>query len=162
VELRAAGSGSFGPPGTSRGVVIVAPASAGNTWRRWDDVDFVDQALRRAFERCRIDPGRVAVGGFSDGATYALSLGVANGDLFGAVMALSPGGVVSESVVGQARFFVAHGERDDVIPIERGGDQVVAALREFEYPVTYRKFPGGHKVPRGISEAAVRWFLRGG
>jgi predicted esterase len=29
-----------------------------------------------------IDPARVAIGGFSDGATYALSLGLINGDLF--------------------------------------------------------------------------------
>lgn len=143
------------------GVVVLAPASAGSTWARWDDVAAIDRALETAFRRCRIDPARVAIGGFSDGATYALSLGVANGDLFGAVMALSPGGVVSESVVGQSRYFVAHGQRDEVIPVDRGGDAVVASLRELGYPVTYRKFPGGHQVPPEISAAAIRWFPAG-
>ena len=31
------------------------------------------------------------------------------------------------------------------------------------YPVTYRKFTGGHEVPRGIrAKAAQRWFLVAG
>jgi len=37
------------------------------------------------------DPARVTLGGFSDGATYALSIGLANGDLFPQVIGCSPG-----------------------------------------------------------------------
>ncbi|MGH3132492.1 MAG: alpha/beta hydrolase [Gaiellaceae bacterium] len=145
-------------------VVMLAPAAAGSTWSSLSgaDVDLptVDAALRRAFARCRIDRRRVAVGGFSDGATYALSLGLANGGLFSAILALSPGGVVPQRYVGKPRVLVAHGIRDDVLPISRTSDAIVNALRGAGYAVTYRKFDGGHEAPAPISRAAVRWFLR--
>ena len=124
--LHGAGGGSrdglyaFRGGASTRGLVLVAPASGGSTWsllRGGQDVDlpFVDQSLARAFSRCRIDPRRVGIGGFSDGATYALTLGLMNGDLFRAVMALSPGGVLAENAVGKPRVFVAHGSRDTIL-----------------------------------------------
>jgi phospholipase/carboxylesterase len=148
-----------------RGVVMVAPAAAGTTWSflrgRDEDRPFVDRALKRAFARCRIDRRRVGIGGFSDGATYALTLGLVNGDLFRAVIALSPGGVLAENAVGKPRVFVAHGTRDNVLPISRTSDRVVEQLRSFGYRVTYRRFRGGHEVVPAISRESVRWFLRG-
>lgn len=146
------------------GVVMVAPASAGTTWSflrgRDEDLPFADRALKRAFARCRIDPGRVGIGGFSDGATYALTLGLVNGDLFRGVIALSPGGVLAENAVGKPRVFIAHGTLDNVLPISRTSDQIVKQLRAFGYRVKYRKFRGGHQVAPAISRESVRWFLR--
>jgi len=49
----------------------------------------MDEALNKAFAVCRVE--RVGVCGFSDGASYALGLGLANGELFKSVMAFSPG-----------------------------------------------------------------------
>ena len=148
-----------------RGVVMLAPAAEGTTWSFLlgadEDLPYVDRALKRAFARCRIDPRRVGVGGFSDGATYALTLGVANGDLFRAVVALSPGGVSAENAVGRPRIFVAHGTADRVLPISQTSDRIVNALRSSGYRVTYRKFRGGHQVVPAISREAVRWFVRG-
>jgi phospholipase/carboxylesterase len=53
---------------------------------------------------------------------------------------------------------VAHGSRDRVIPPRRS-DEVVRRLRSSGYRVTYRRFAGGHEVPLGVSQAAIRWFL---
>lgn len=119
------------------GLVLVAPASESRTWNPFygSDLDSMNRALKRAFARCRIDPRRVAVGGFSDGATTALTVGLLNGDLFRAVMALSPGGVQATQPVGKPRVFVAHGTRDTVLPI-RQSDTVVRQLRSFGYAVT--------------------------
>jgi phospholipase/carboxylesterase len=146
------------------GVVMVAPAAAGSTWSfirgRDTDLPFVDRALRRAFARCRIDPRLVAVGGFSDGASYALTLGLTNGDLFRAVMALSPGGALVSTTVGKPRVFVAHGTADRVLPMSQTSDAIVRELRSSGYRVTYRKFRGGHEVLPEISSEAVRWFTR--
>ena len=149
-----------------RGLVLIAPASKGQTWsilRSEQDVDLesVNQALAAAYKSCRIDRRRIAVGGFSDGATYALTLGVSNGDLFPAVMALSPGGVVGGSQVGVPRFFISHGTLDTVLPIAQAGDAVVKKLRDAGYPVTYRRFRGGHEASEATSAAAIRWFLAG-
>jgi phospholipase/carboxylesterase len=87
------------------GLVLIAPASKGQTWsilRSEQDADLesVNLALAEAYERCNIDRARIGVGGFSDGATYALTLGVSNGDLFPAIMALSPGGILGGQQVG--------------------------------------------------------------
>jgi phospholipase/carboxylesterase len=148
------------------GLVLIAPASKGQTWsilRSEQDADLesVNLSLAEAYERCTIDRKRIGVGGFSDGATYALTLGVSNGDLFPAIMALSPGGIVGGQQVGAPRVFVAHGTLDTVLPIARAGDAVVKTLRDAGYPVTYRRFRGGHEASPETSAAAIRWFLAG-
>ena len=145
-------------------LVLIAPASKGQTWsvlRSEQDFDLesINLALAKAYERCTIDRNRIGVGGFSDGATYALTLGVSNGDLFPAVIAFSPGGIVAGEQRGAPRFFISHGTHDSVLPIARAGDAVVKKLRSAGYPVTYRRFRGDHEVPQGVSKAAVRWFL---
>ena len=147
-------------------LVLIAPASKGQTWsvlRSETDLDLesVNLALAEAYERCKIDRRRIAVGGFSDGATYALTLGVSNGDLFPAIMALSPGGIIGGEQHGIPRVFVSHGTQDNVLPIGRAGDAVVRTLREAGYPVTYRRFRGGHEASPATSAAAIRWFLAG-
>jgi phospholipase/carboxylesterase len=146
------------------GLLLIAPASKGQTWsilRSEQDLDLesVNLALAEAYERCTIDRRRIAVGGFSDGATYALTLGVSNGDLFPAVIAFSPGGIVAGEQRGIPRFFVSHGTHDSVLPIASAGDAVVRKLRQAGYPVTYRRCRGDHEVPIATSRAAVRWFL---
>jgi phospholipase/carboxylesterase len=171
LTLHGAGSGgargglyAFRGGWDASGVVMVAPAAEGNTWSffrgRDTDLPFVDRGLARAFARCRVDPRLIGVGGFSDGATYALTLGLTNGNLFRAVMALSPGGVLAENSVGKPRVFIAHGTLDNVLPIERTSEVIVRELRKLGYAVTYRRFRGGHEARPEISRAAVRWFVR--
>jgi phospholipase/carboxylesterase len=145
------------------GLVLLAPAALGNTWsalhnERDRDLQTVNRALAEAWRRCRIDRRRLAVGGFSDGATYALSIGLQNGGVFRNVLALSPGGLLDVEHRGKPRVFIAHGRDDDVLPIGRS-DAAVRALRSSGYPVTYRKFGGGHRVSEEISRAAIRWYL---
>jgi len=70
----------------TEGFVLVAPDSRGMTWdairgEYGPDITFIDQALAWVFERYAVDPARLVIGGFSDGASYALSLGIGNGDL---------------------------------------------------------------------------------
>lgn len=47
--------------------------------------------LLQVLSNYAVDTTRLGVGGFSDGASYALSLGLTNGDLFTHVIAFSPG-----------------------------------------------------------------------
>ena len=56
-----------------------------------------------------VDPARLVIGGFSDGASYALSLGLINGQLFRKVAAFSPGFVVTGEPEGKPRVFISHG-----------------------------------------------------
>ena len=165
VLLALHGAGSGGAPGGLSvfrgawdvpGLVIVAPAAAGSGWTlEARDVEFVDRALQQAFDRCVVNPRRVVVGGFSSGAGMALWLGLTNGDLFRTVISLSPGSSLPAQRVGKPWVFVAHGTEDSVIPIGLGGDRVAAELRRDGYRVTYRRFPGGHRVRPPIARAAV-------
>lgn len=55
------------------------------------DVEFIDRALEWVSDRLTLDTRRLAITGFSDGASYALSLGITNGDLFTRVNRLLAG-----------------------------------------------------------------------
>lgn len=147
------------------GVVLLGPDSRGRTWDvllggYGPDVAFVDRALNQTFGRYAVDSDRVALEGFSDGASYALGLGTANGDLFRRVVAFSPGSVPKAPAVGQPRVYLSHGISDPVLPIDRCSRRIVPALTDRGYTVRYHEFDGGHDIPVDISAEAFDW-LRG-
>jgi predicted esterase len=107
-----------------------------------------------------VDPDRLAIAGFSDGATYALSVGLAQGLLFHHVLAFSPGFVIPAPRVGRPAIFISHGTADPVLPIDRCSRRIVPALRADGYPVRYHEFVGGHSVPASIATAAVATLAR--
>ena len=153
----------FEEPARSVGAVLFAPQAEGRTWDviggdYGPDVAFIDRALRLIFENHAIDPSRVAVGGFSDGASYALSLGISNGDLFRKIIALSPGFAAPGAPHGRPRIFIAHGKQDGVLPFESTSKKLVSALEDAGYDVTLRLHPGGHG-PYPRLEAAWDWFV---
>lgn len=142
------------------------PESIGDTWDAipddfGPDVSRLDEALASAFDRFSIDPARVAVGGFSDGASYALSIGLANGELFPAIVALSPGFHLAPARRGTPRVFVSHGAADRVLPIDRTSRPLVQRLMDDGYEVTFLEFDGPHAVPRHVQDAAARWLAWG-
>jgi phospholipase/carboxylesterase len=144
------------------GVAILAPDSRDATWDAVHmgfgrDVTFIDRALARVFEMVAVDPNRVAIGGFSDGASYALSLGLVNGDLFQHIVAFSPGFFVGGRRVGKPRVFVSHGTSDEVLPIEQTSLQIVPGLRKQGYDVTFHEFDGRHEVPPAIAKEGLTW-----
>jgi predicted esterase len=104
-----------------------------------------------------VDPARISVGGFSDGATYALSLGLINGDLFHRVVAFSPGFVVPGLPHGKPRIFISHGTADPILPIDQCSRVIVPGLRRLGYDITYREFEGRHEVPADIAREGMRW-----
>jgi phospholipase/carboxylesterase len=148
-----------------RGVLILAPDSRGRD--TWDvirggygpDIQFIDRALGYVFERFSIDPRRVAVGGFSDGASYALSIGLMNGDLFQNILAFSPGFAAPAQTRDKPRIFISHGDKDEVLPVERCGRRLARELSRAGYDVDYREFTGGHVVPPEMVVAATNRLL---
>ncbi|MGY1838786.1 MULTISPECIES: alpha/beta hydrolase [unclassified Modestobacter] len=153
-----------GEPAAARGVLVLAPTSAASTWDLLAgglgrDVASIDAALAQVVARTAVD--RVAIGGFSDGASYALSLGIANGDLAEAVLAFSPGFAAPPGRYGRPRFWVAHGTDDRVLPVARCGRRVAAELAADGYEVTYDEFAGGHVVTPGLVSGALGWWLGG-
>jgi phospholipase/carboxylesterase len=148
------------------GIILLAPASRERTWdllvgRRYGpDATMIDRALEQTFARYAIDPARLAIGGFSDGASYALSLGISNGDLFTHVLAFSPGFMAPAGRRGSPRVFVSHGTRDGVLPIDSCSRKIVSQLKRADYEVRYREFDGGHTIPPEIALEAVHYFTQ--
>jgi phospholipase/carboxylesterase len=143
-------------------VAVLAPDSRNGTWDAirggfGRDVTFLNRALERVFETAPVDPARIAVGGFSDGATYALSLGLMNGDLFRRILAFSPGFVVGGAAQGRPAIFVSHGTVDRILPIDRCSRMIVSTLQRRGFNVTFREFEGGHEVPADIAREGMRW-----
>ena len=148
----------------AHGLLLLAVDSRAATWeaiaeRFAPDTAFIDAALARVFARYAVDPGRIAAEGFSDGASYALGLGLTNGDLFTHTIAFSPGSVPLLERHGAPAVFVSHGTADEILPIDRCSRPIVRELRRRKYAVEYLEFEGPHTVPPAIAERAVRWFL---
>ena len=149
-------------------ILLLAPASRAATWdiivnsRFGTDVIFIDQALALAFDRYTIDPAHIAIGGFSDGASYALCLGLSNGDLFTHILAFSPGFAYIIEQQGKPSVFISHGLHDQVLPIAPCSRRIVPQLQGQGLPVIYHEFDGGHEIPPAISRSGVEWFIRRG
>lgn len=146
------------------GLLVLSPDSRESTWDIvrsgfGPDVEFVDRALDLAFARYAVDPTRIAAEGFSDGASYALSLGLLNGDLFPSVIAFSPGFMLADKRRGRPRCFVSHGLHDPILPVDPCSRRIVRELRDERYDVRYTEFDGGHAVPPEIARAAMDWLL---
>ena len=146
------------------GTIVVVPESRGRTWdvilgAYGPDAAFIDAALEQVFARYAVNSERIAVAGFSDGASYALSLGLSNGDLFRDVLAFSPGFAAPARAVGRPRIFISHGDDDRVLPVERCGRALAKRLPEAGYDVDYREFNGGHVIPPDLVRAGIRRFL---
>jgi phospholipase/carboxylesterase len=154
------------PLAEAAGLILLAPDSRGRTWDillagYGPDISFIDHALTQVFSRYAVDQARVAIGGFSDGASYALSVGIGNGDLFSHVIAFSPGFVAPARQQGAPNIFVSHGTHDAVLPIEVCSRPIVRQLQRGGYNVRYREFDGPHTVPTDIAAEAVRWLTAG-
>jgi phospholipase/carboxylesterase len=150
-------------------LILLALSSHGPTWdsilgrgRYGSDIAAIDRALEHTFSRVTVDPERVGVGGYSDGASYALSLGIANGDLFSDVLAFSPGFLALTHRRGSPRVFVSHGTEDRWLPIDSCSRRIVSQLERAGYELRYREFDGGHVVPPAIAREAATWFANRG
>jgi phospholipase/carboxylesterase len=156
----------IGPEAAGSGIAIVAPDSRGRTWDAirdgfGEDVAFLNRVLEFVFAHLDVDPSRVAIGGFSDGASYALSLGLGNGDLFPRVVACSPGFLIQAPSHGRPHVFVSHGTSDQILPIDQCSRVIVPRLRSMGYDVTFREFEGRHELPPEVAREAVRWMAAG-
>jgi phospholipase/carboxylesterase len=136
------------------GVLMVAPTSRYVTWdivyrqRKFGaDTALVDAALAYVFARFEIDPRRITIAGNSDGGTYALALGLGNGDLFSRIAAFVPEYIPEIARTGKPRVFLGHGRRDTMHRLEATSDVIARQLQAEGYPLRYEIFESGHLLP---------------
>jgi phospholipase/carboxylesterase len=146
--------------------IVVAPDSRDE--RTWDmivgmwgpDLEFIGEAIKYAKRQCTIKDDHIGLAGFSDGASYALSMGIGNGDVFTRVMAMSPGLMQPAAVRGKPKIFISHGTADQVMPSDITSRKFVPRLKTLGYDVTYREYEGRHTLPPAIAQEAMEWFAK--
>jgi phospholipase/carboxylesterase len=151
------------PHADDRGLALYAPKSVDATWDvigmgYGPDVRRIQHAVSDILSTLRPAIASPAIGGFSDGASYALSLALANGDVLDRALAFSPGFAAPAEQVGRPAVFLSHGRGDRVLPIDRCGRRLARVLKATGYPVDYHEFDGGHELPPDIVTAAVDWL----
>jgi phospholipase/carboxylesterase len=160
-----------------RGLVVFAPKSSGPTWdvitlaqedqsghdfrvmkspfSRSGDAMRLRKAIGEESKRLAIDPGRIAILGFSDGATMALALGLDRRLTASSVLAFAPGMSVMPDQIALRRVVIAHGRNDKVIPMVTDCMEIVRPLRDQGVDVQFRPFDGGHDVPLDVLHEAL-------
>jgi phospholipase/carboxylesterase len=154
---------SFKPIADELGLLIMAPEA---TYRTWDlivggfgpDVNFINAALHTVFRTVHVDATRIMPTGFSDGASYSLSLGLTNGDFFTKIAAYSPGFIQAAAQRGQPSFFITHGSMDQVLPVE-SSRYIVEQLRASGYAVEFREWDGPHAVKLSLARESWEWLI---
>ncbi|HYV97746.1 MAG TPA: alpha/beta hydrolase-fold protein [Gemmatimonadaceae bacterium] len=128
------------------GVVLLAPNSRQTTWDLLvndvfgADRSYIDSMLKWAFAHIAVDSTRVSISGFSYGATYALWLGLKNGDLFSRIAAFTPCSTVPHTRTGMPTIFLSHGLDDKVALIDSCSRLTVPTLQDAGYSVQFVEY----------------------
>ena len=159
-----AGIQLFQPHADAANIILLAVDSYNTTWdyiyseNYGFDVQFSNDALAAAFKVVNVDATRVAVGGFSDGATYSLTVGRTNGDLFSHVIAFSPAEMLPYTTKGSPKFFISQGLNDPGDDPVDAGRFITAKLQAAGYTVDYVEFNGVHEIPDAIVQQGMAFL----
>jgi phospholipase/carboxylesterase len=163
---------AYGDEPASRNAVFFIPRSTSMTWDLLagddrPDLDFLEHAYAEIYRRVPVDHARQALIGYSDGASYALAVGLSNPRLFAAVMGWAAGFVVFDTAAiaptdPRPRILLEHGSHDPVFPFEQVALRNCAILRRLGYQVELRVDEGGiHWPAPTFQPAALDWFFGG-
>jgi phospholipase/carboxylesterase len=125
-----------------------------------DDPPRIEAALNALIDRVAIDPERIGLAGFSDGASYALAIGAANPQIFHFVIAFSPGLNLArrDSRCPGLRVFISHGLEDPVLPYSVAHGEISERIRALGASLTFRTFSGVHEIPQDVASEALDQF----
>jgi predicted esterase len=160
-----------------RGIVLLAPTSKGVTWdeiaiamtpstfdsplqlkeghhySRSRDSDRVEAAIANLAKIVPVDRARTVLAGFSDGATFALAMGMERAHPFEAVIAWSPGiAIASEQPARGRRAFVSHGRQDPLLQFQVTCGEIVPLLKSEGADVIFLPFDGVHEAPTWVKD----------
>lgn len=153
----------FLPIADEVGAVVLALESRGPTWDvilggYGPDVEFLQGALAHVVQHYAIAADEVIAGGVSDGASYALSIGLSNPNVFSLIVAFSPGFCRPLKDTGTPDVFMSHGTSDPILPIDGTSRRLAPLIEQIGCELTYVEFDGGHTVPLTIQDQAADWI----
>ena len=146
------------------GFLLLVPQSFMATWDiviagNGPDRERLENALNWVADRYTLRPDKFAFAGHSDGGSYSLSNGVANGDFVTHILAFSAGFFSPLHQEGAPHIFIAHGSKYEKTPVETAGRASALKLKAAGYDVTYLEYDGPHASQPPIVAVAVNYFL---
>ena len=154
----------------SRQAFFLIPRSVQPTWDliaggNREDLDFLEYAYDLIYRRYPIDPDRQALVGYSDGASYALSIGLSNPRSFRAILGWAAGFCTVDPTFlrdddPKPHVLLEYGTHDPVFPFETVALPMRDALNGAGYPLHFRIDEGGkHWPPSDFQAEALDWFF---
>jgi len=151
----------------SRGFVLIAPTSSGDTWDLYNPEQELPQILaliEHVKSLTAIDPEHILLAGMSDGATLSLQLGLLADNHFTHLApfsgTLDPNLVSAGHILKAAKkpIYLVHGTADWMFPADVG-DMTAHLLSEHHADLCYRAIPGlGHAFARTELPNLLTWF----
>ena len=124
---------------------------------------WIDELIAREAER-GVPPGRVVLGGFSQGGAMSLFTGLRYGKALAGVICMSGYLLLAETLAAEASaanrsvpIFMAHGTADPMVGIERGRESR-DRLVEAGYAVDWREYPMEHQICGEELRDIGRWL----
>ncbi len=148
----------------ARRFLLLAPQSLFATWDiviggHGPDLQRLQAAIGQVAGHFMLDRHRLALAGFSDGGSYALSVGLTNGDVFSHVVALSAGFMNVFMRHGSPRVFIAHGRQDSQLPLDASARPHALQLLQQGVDLTLLPFDGDHVIDAEVVAQAVAFYL---
>ncbi len=152
----------------TRGAIVIAPSSAGQTWAiqgRDPDSPRLAQIMRFVQQRWTIDPTRILLTGMSDGGTFTYTSGLATGSPFTHLAPVAAAfhpmltAMADADRIRGLPLHILHGDKDWMFPrqmAEDAANHFIAAGAN----VTYRPIADlSHTYGADLSTMILDWLL---
>jgi phospholipase/carboxylesterase len=153
-----------------RQAFFLVPRSVDPTWDlivggERNDLDFLEYAYDLIYRRYPIDVSRQVAIGYSDGASYALSVCLSNPRIFESALCWAAGFVAIDRTSWKPddpkpRFYLEYGTHDELFPFEQIAVPMRDNLRSAGYEVEFSVDQGGRHWPSGSFQGeALDWYF---
>ncbi len=135
------------------------------------DLDFLEYAYDLIYRRYPIDALQQSLIGYSDGASYALSVGLCNASMFSALMVWAAGFLVLDPPTADAfrrspaseprpRIYLEYGTHDELFDFQQVAIPMRENLEKVGLDVTFSVDEGGRHWPSGsFHREALDWYF---
>ena len=125
----------------------------------------LDTFFDEVIEQYNVSPGKVVLGGFSQGGGMTYRCGLGKPETFAGLAALSstmPGAEELNPILPAQRtqpIFIAHGIYDELAPVTVA-QEAKAFLEDAGYQPQYKEYPMGHEISQEVLDDLVAWVKR--
>lgn len=135
--------------------------STSEQWRSAEEK--LNVLVDETMESYGVPPGKVVLGGFSQGGMMSFLCGLTRPELYAGIIAMSAGlpdpeGLQSRLPQGnKPPVFISHGDMDSMIPVDEARDARVF-LESEGYSVYYREYRMGHQITHDVLRDLKAWL----